>query len=161
MGCVPPLATGLTLATAAPAYAADPPPPQIFDAGVACDFALRVDQSLAERRLSKTFLDENGNPVKILSVGKGPDTKLTNLDNGRTLTLRGNGSGSITTVNADGTFTIRQFGHSILILFPTDVPAGPTTTLIAGTAVFASDADFNFTVQKITGRTTDLCDALA
>jgi len=52
-------------------------------------------------------------------------------------------------------------GHNVLILFPTDEPAGPSTTLVVGRAVIAVDANQNFTVQQISGTTTDICAALA
>jgi len=38
-------------------------------------------------------------------------------------------------------------GLSVTILFPTDVPAGPSTTLVAGRVVFTVDQDGVFTVQ--------------
>jgi hypothetical protein len=156
--CVP-ITAGLALATAVPAHAADP---LILPAGTACTFALQVDQPLADHRNEK-FTDVNGTLVTTLSVGKGPNTTLTNLSNGNTLTLRGNGSGTFTTPTADGLFTVRAVGHTILILFPTDVPAGPSTTLVAGTIVYTRDADFNFTLGEdaIRGTTTDLCAAVA
>ena len=45
----------------------------------------------------------------------------------------------------------------MLILFPTDVPAGPSTTLVAGRIVFTVDQAGVFTVQQITGQQTDIC----
>jgi hypothetical protein len=53
-------------------------------------------------------------------------------------------------------------GHLILLLFPSDVPAGPSTTLYVGRVVFTFDFETGFTVVKgNTGRATDLCAALA
>jgi hypothetical protein len=66
-----------------------------------------------------------------------------------------------TTTNADGTFTVQATGHNVVILFPTDVPAGPSTTLYTGRLVYTVDASNNFTVVSSSGPTTDICALLA
>jgi hypothetical protein len=65
-----------------------------------------------------------------------------------------------TTANDDGTSTVVLTGHWVLILFPTDIPAGPSTTLHVGRVVYNDDAGL-FTVLEVRGRTTDLCTILA
>jgi hypothetical protein len=75
--------------------------------------------------------------------------------------LSSNGSVEQVTTNPDGTTTHSIEGHTILILFPTDTPAGPSTTLIVGRAVFTADKLSNVTVKSIFGRTVDICAALA
>ena len=52
-------------------------------------------------------------------------------------------------------------GHNILILFPTDIPAGPSTTLYVGRVVFTVDANGVYTLGSTSGRSTDICAALA
>jgi hypothetical protein len=49
----------------------------------------------------------------------------------------------------------------VLIMFPTDEPAGPSTTLYVGRVVFDADAAFNFTLRSTRGTATDLCAALS
>ncbi len=64
--------------------------------------------------------------------------------------------------DAFGTSTFTTMGHLILFLFPTDVPAGPSTTLYVGRVVFTFDFATGFTVVKSSnGTATDLCAALS
>ena len=87
---------------------------------------------------------------------------LTNQSTGKQVRLQPNGAVTRTTFNPDGqTRTVTSTGHIVLVLFPTDVPAGPSTTLIVGRVVYTADRAENFVVKRITGRTTDLCAALA
>jgi hypothetical protein len=65
------------------------------------------------------------------------------------------------TYNADGSYTFVTTGHNILILFPTDIPAGPSTTLYVGRVVFSADSSFNFTLLDHRGTATDICQALS
>jgi hypothetical protein len=48
-----------------------------------------------------------------------------------------------------------------VIFFPTDIPAGPSTTLYVGQIVYTVDASGVFTLQSTSGTTTDLCALLA
>ena len=60
------------------------------------------------------------------------------------------------------TTTVTVTGHSLLILFPTDVPAGPSTTGYVGRIVFTIDNITGlFTLQETRGTATDLCAALS
>ena len=54
-------------------------------------------------------------------------------------------------------------GWNVLFLFPTDEPAGPSTTLHVGVVVYDDDGAGNFTVdQHLTrSRTTDICAAVS
>ena len=52
-------------------------------------------------------------------------------------------------------------GHLVLIMFPTDVPAGPSTTLYVGRVVFDVAPDRVFTLKETQGKSTDLCAALS
>jgi hypothetical protein len=66
-----------------------------------------------------------------------------------------------TTTQDVNDFLVVTTGHLVLILFPTDVPAGPTTTLYVGRVVYRSDALSNFTLLGTTGKATDICALLA
>ena len=134
--------------------------PTVFDAGVACDFRLIVDGQ-GGHMVQKLFVDKNGDPVRFLTAGTGQALTFTNGDTGTTLSLRSNGAVSQIHFNPDGTFTFVNTGHNILILFPTDVPAGPTTTLYVGRVVFNSDSAFNFTLLGSSGTQVDICAALS
>jgi hypothetical protein len=65
------------------------------------------------------------------------------------------------TFDPDGSSTWRTTGHNVLILFPSDIPAGPSTTLTVGQVVFTVGVDQIFTVLKVGGASTDICAALS
>jgi hypothetical protein len=138
------------------------PPDQVIElpAGLACeDFDLRLE--IRGGSQVKEFTDKNGNVVRMLSAGKGSALSFTNLSTGATFSLKSNGSAIHTTVNPDGSSTVADTGHNVLILFPTDVPAGPSTTLYVGRVVFTIDTSGVFTLQQVSGKTTDICAALS
>jgi hypothetical protein len=145
------------LSSGRPAHAELPP----FPAGQACNnFDLKVDGFVVPE--PKEFKDKNGNVVRTLVAGKGSALTFTNLGTGATLSLKSNGSVTHTTFNPDGTQTVVATGHNVIILFPTDVPAGPSTTLYVGRVVYTVDPSTGvFTLQKTSGKTIDICAALS
>jgi hypothetical protein len=156
------LAVAAVLAVGVPVPVAAAEPDFFFDlpAGVACAFDLHVEGT-GDKRIMRSFTDRNGNPVRTLAAGKGFTLTFTNLSTGNSLTLPSSGSVQRTTVNSDGTSTVVSTGHNVLIFFPTDIPAGPSTTLYVGQVVYTVDASGVFTLQSTSGRTTDLCALLA
>jgi hypothetical protein len=153
------------LSYGSPATAADPTVPPDFSldfaAGLACnDFDLRIEGWGGNRHF-KEFTDKNGNVVRSLDAGTGSALRFTNLSNGETFSTKSNGAVAQRRYNSDGSYTETDTGHNLLILFPTDIPAGPSTTLIVGRVVFTVDSAFNFTVQTLSGKTTDICAAVS
>ena len=147
-------------AIAAPPVDSTPPPFTIeLEAGLACNFDLLIEGSGGNRHL-KEFTDKNGNIVRSLNAGTGSALQFTNLTTGNTFSTKSNGAVAHTRFNSDGSFTETDTGHNLLILFPTDVPAGPSTTLIVGHVVFTVDINGVFTVLDVSGRTIDICAAL-
>ena len=157
------LTVAAVLGSGSLATAADPPD-AVFDlpAGLACDFPLHVEV-FGGNQVMKEFTDETGNIVRMLSAGKGSLLVFENGSTDATLSVTTGGSVSQTTFNPDGSQTVTGTGHTVLILFPTDVPAGPSTTLVQGRIVYTiSPAPDNvFTVQEVSGKTTDICAALS
>jgi hypothetical protein len=149
-----------------PAIAAPPdklPPASFSDeiaAGLACNFDLLIEGFGGNRHL-KAFTDANGNVVRTLTAGTGSALRFTNLTTGETFSTKSNGAVVHTRFNSDGSVTVTDTGHNVLILFPTDVPAGPSTTLIVGRVVFTIDNNGVFTVLDVSGRTVDICAALS
>jgi hypothetical protein len=136
----------------------------VFDlpAGLACaDFDLRVEVTINPNRVEKKWLDQNGNPVRMLTAGKGNSLKFTNLNSGATLSLKPNGAVEHITLNPDGSQTWATTGHNVLILFPTDVPAGPSTKLYVGRLAFTIDTSGVFTLKSFAGKSSDICVALS
>ena len=146
-----------------PSLAAASDPDQVVDlpAGLACaGFDLRVEIWNNPNRVFKEFRDKNGNVVRMLTAGKGNTLAFTNLGTNETLSLKPNGAVEHVALNADGSQTWAVTGHNVLILFPTDVPAGPSTTQYVGRVVFTVDTDGVFTLQSVSGTATDICAAL-
>jgi hypothetical protein len=157
----PAILAALTLAAAQSTVASGPPQPvepQEFElpAGQACDFGLRVSQSGGNLHI-KEFRDRNGVLVRTIQAGKGFLLTYTNLDTGTSVTIRTDGSVSKTTFNPDGTQTVSATGHNGLILFPSDVPAGPTTTHYIGRIVYTIDQSGVFTLVSTSGSQRDIC----
>ena len=134
---------------------------QIFPAGLACaDFDLKVEASGGTIK-QHDITDRSGEVVRVILAGTGPALTLKNLTSGATYSTPSNGSVTHIAVNPDGTLTYRVTGHNILILFPTDVPPGPSTTLYVGQVGFTVDANAVFTVTSMAGRSVDICTALS
>jgi hypothetical protein len=154
------LASALAVGTSVPVSAAEPDFAFELDPGVACAFGLRVEGT-GDKRIMREFTDRNGNVVRTLAAGEGFTLTFTNVSTGKSLTLPSSGSVQRTTVNSDGTSTVVSTGHNVVIFFPTDIPAGPSTTLYVGQIVYTVDASGVFTLQSTSGTTTDLCALLA
>jgi hypothetical protein len=63
-----------------------------------------------------------------------------------------------------GRRTLHNAGTFFLVLFPTDVPAGPSATLYRGGEVYLTSRDDEGAIwrrQRASGRTTDICAVLA
>lgn len=130
-----------------------------FNAGEACSFGLMIEARGANP--TKTLPDKYGN-VRTISAGRGSAFAFTNMATGATLSVAANGSVVQTTTTPDGMTTVVATGHDLLILFPTDVPAGPSTTLYVGRVVFTINGTTGvFTLQEARGQATDICAALA
>ena len=133
-------------------------------AGLACaDFTLTINITPGDHYVVKEWVDENGNPVRMLTAGRGNDLEFINEDTGATFYLMGNGSVSHTTYNPDGSSTVSATGHNVIILFPTDFPpgVGPSTKQYVGRVVYTVAEDETWTLQKVSGKTTDICAALS
>jgi hypothetical protein len=149
----------------APAASAAPMPadlvPMELPAGTACDFGLRVEGVDSKRHL-KEFKDEAGKVVRSIEAGKGYALTFTNLTSGASVTLESNGSVKKSTYDvANGTSINAVTGHNVLIFFPTDIPAGPSTTLYTGRTVYTVDASGVWTLQSTAGQSFDICAALS
>ena len=154
----------ISFAFVGPAAAAAPQPvaPAVtdYDAGVACAFPLRVS-STDGQMLEHRFADRSGNVVRTTQVTTGIAYTNTNLLTGKSLTIDARGSVMRTTVK-DGIATVTATGQTGIIMFPTDVPAGPSTTVYRGRVVFTIDLSTGvFTIISSTGTRTDVCAALS
>lgn len=155
---VPLVALGLT-ALAAPAQANPPVPtpptgPATFDAGQACAFPLTYSGTGG---FTTTHTTRHG----TITAGRGQSLPLTNATTGKATTLPASGVVDITTTRPDGSTQVVALGAHVIILFPTDVPAGPSTTLYKGRVVYTIDANGVWTILSSSGPTRDMCAALS
>lgn len=142
------------VATTTPAAAAH----VVYDlpAGEACtDFPVRLVIGDDGKRTTR------GN----LTTGRAESAVVINLETGESVTVPSRGARTLITTNADGTTTYQFNGNLLLVLFSTDVGGAglepSSTTLIAGRTVFTVDKEGVFTVESVTGKTTDICEVLA
>ena len=166
LGVVAILAVAVSLVAATPASAGKPlrEPfvnlPVVVPAGVACadfDVGLGVE---TDNQTVTTFFDTDGNPVRQLITGRLV-MSVTNLATGDSLLVRLGGAQHID-FNPSGTLTLVGTGNILLILFPTDVPPGPSTTLHSGRVVVEIDpATGFFNVLGERGSRLDVCQVLA
>ncbi|MEJ2321511.1 MAG: hypothetical protein P8Z31_03955 [Gammaproteobacteria bacterium] len=62
-------------------------------AGYACaDFSLTINITPGDHYVIKEWTDEYGNPVRMLTAGRGADLEFINEDTGATYATMGNGS---------------------------------------------------------------------
>ena len=86
---------------------------------------------------------------------------LTNMETDAAISLKAYGfSAQIT--GFDGTIITQTItGHVLVNMLPTDVPAGPSTTLHVGRLVLTTDTVTNVsTIESFSGKSTDICAAL-
>ena len=147
-----------------PVFAGGPPLPLPdftvdYPAGIACTFPLHIEGTGGHVK-SLTFVDKSGNPVRIQSTGTGSAITFTNANTGSTLSTRSNGSEQRIIPNADGSITLEAMGNTVIILFDTDTPPGPSTTLYSGRVVIRVDDGSVFTLVTTAGAQTDICATL-
>lgn len=160
------LAAAALVAPAQPALADDVS--FILPAGTGCEFNLGVSWTGGNLH-TKEFLDKDGNTVRILTAGKGVLLTYTNYGMkpkkpvaGESITFRTDGTVTEIVVNPDGTQTYTSTGHNGLVLYPSDVPAGPSATQYTGRIVFTVDpATGVFTLVSTSGPEIDVCAELA
>ena len=141
-----------------PAHAADFE--VVLPAGLACEFELKV-AGTGDATVIREFTDANGHIVRTLSAGRGQALTFTNVSTEKSLSLRSNGAVTRTILNADGSSTVQSTGHNVTILFPSDTPAGPTTTLYVGRVTYEVDAQNTFILTGFSGTATDICAELS
>jgi hypothetical protein len=161
----------ITAATALACLVASSPASAVvldLPAGEACpDFDVRLDIGEDSKRNTRTFQDRDGNSVVVVT-GAAESVVVSRLEGSdavESVTVPARGARTRTTTATDGTSTVEFTGHLLLVLFSSDLGGSgltpSSTTLISGRTVFTVDENGVFTVQSVTGRTADICAALA
>ena len=144
-----------------PAAAAPPVPNDpsllVFPAGIACDFGLQIEGAGDGHQKVKEFKDG----VRTISTGTGRSLTWTNTDTDATYFSKSNGTNTTTRSNPDGSTTMTFTGHNGIVMYPTDLPPGPSTTLYSGQVVVNIDSAGNWTIEKESGKKIDICAQLS
>ena len=151
-----------TVSLAANAYQFPVGPPDLaipFDAGVACHFPLTHEQ-WDNKTNTREFTDKQGNQ-NIVITGKGHDFRFTNATNGKSTTQMSQGVQQHIVVYPDGSLNFTTNGALLLIMFPTDIPAGPSTTYYNGHTELFIAADGVGTLQPPHAHARDICAELS
>jgi hypothetical protein len=150
----------LSAAAATAAHAAPAADPTVYPAGTACaGFDLQVDMTGGNSR-TRDFTDQSGTLIRTLITGTGPALTFTNLSTGATSTTPSKGTMIRVDYDADDSTTLTLTGQNLLILGPTDTPAGPTTTVHTGRIVATVDENGRFTTTSTSGQSLDVCATL-
>jgi hypothetical protein len=154
------IAAGLAGA-GSPALAQDPDYMVVYDPGWACQaFALKIEGWFGNHH-DKTFREKNGY-VRSIQVGTGDSARFTNLATGKTLTTDSSGvAWRTTTYLPDGSAKFENAGHSVLVLWPTDITPGPSTTLYTGRVTITANSAGQYKLESVSGRAVDVCAALS
>ena len=132
-----------------------------FPAGWACsNFGVKIDiwEGGAVVRQVK---DRNG-VVRALLAGTGNTFRYTNMLTGKTTSTRAGGASQISTSYAvDGTQKVTTNGHVLVVWFPSDIPAGPSTNYYTGRFVYTLSPDYVGTMQSHSGNSRDICTELS
>lgn len=128
----------------------------VLPAGLACEFELGITQT-GEPSVVREFTDREGDLVRTLTAGRGADLVFENTSTGQTYALKANGSVTSLGFEGEGAVTARSTGHNVIVMFPSDVPAGPSTTLYAGRVAYDVGEGNSFTITGSSGRTVDIC----
>jgi opacity protein-like surface antigen len=150
-------------ANAAPPKVSGPPDDLhlVLPAGTACaGFELHADGTDSQVRTT-TFTNNAGVVLRTFSSGKGYNLTYTNPDNNATVSFPSTEITEDTIFHKDGTRTVTNTGQFGIIMFPTDIPAGPSTTQYNGRVVYTADAANNFEILKTKATQIDVCDALS
>jgi hypothetical protein len=97
---------------------------------------------------------------RTITTGTGSGLVFTNLVTQDTFSLKSNGAPGQSMTDGESQIVTSE-GHHVIILFATDTPPGPSTTLVVGRLVYTVDAAGNFVVQSVHGKTTDICAELS
>jgi hypothetical protein len=105
-----------------------------------------------------TFVDKDGNPIRLLGTFPGNMLTLTRVGTSKSLTLPATGSFQLR-ANPDGTASAMITGQGPS--FPNPITGEPGIWYLSGRLTATLDADGNATSMKNTGQLVDLCLALA
>ena len=130
-----------------------------FDAGVACNFPLTIEGSGA-RLYSREFTDKHG-LLNTEVMGMGFAFRFTNIANGKSASQKSQDAHQHTIQYPDGSQKITTDGAVLIVMFPTDIPAGPSTVYYNGHTVLNLTAEGVGTLELPHAHARDICAELS
>jgi len=98
--------------------------------------------------------------LKVTLTGSTGTLTIENLDTPKSISFPSRGVGQTEATEGNST-TVKTGGQLLLILFPSDSPPGPSTTLYTGKVVYTINQTNDFQLQSTAGRQIDICAELA
>ena len=132
--------------------------PFTLPAGAGCAFPTGYEP-IVNGEITTTFPADANGDVRLIITGK-LISRLTNLDNGKSLIVNISGPATII-VHPDGSVHSLGGGISAFPFFPTDTPPGPHWWLFTGRLDLTQTAGGEFVLNGIRGTQVDLCPQLA
>jgi hypothetical protein len=130
-----------------------------FPAGYACVFPLTLEQ-WDNKTQTRDFTDRQGNKHSV-SSGKGHDFRMTNTANGKSTTQKAQNFEQDIVTYSNGSQWYSTNGAILIIMFPTDVPAGPSTTYYYGETELYIAVDGVGTLKPPRTYARDICAELS
>ena len=140
-----------------------PPADQHYDLpkGQACPgFGLLVDLTDSQTR-TKVFKNGKGEIIRTIEAGLGYERTYTNKSTGKKVVFPSKFFSTDTKFHKNGLRTVTSTGRFGLILFPTDVPPGPSTTEYVGRVVYTATPTNDFTIKSTKAKEIDVCALLS
>ena len=154
------LSVGALNASAAPAPSGPPDATVPFDADLACTFPLTVELWDGNGH-TRLVTDKDGFPKFVFS-GTGNTFRFTNATTGQSTIQMSQGAHQQIIQYPDGSLKVTSDGALLVVWFPTDIPAGPSTTYYNGHSVLAiSAAGVGTWVTPPRGHARDICAELS
>jgi hypothetical protein len=167
---VVPVLLGVVVGAATPAAAAKPiieagvpgtPIAGTYPAGVACSFPVSFEVVSGGEQTVFTYLDNDGNFERQVTVAKASVWRFTNLSSSTSVIVPLVADRTEVTVADDGTVTVTISGGVIGFNAPTDTPPGPFALAISGHLIFVIAPSGAGTITQRSGKVIDLCDAVS
>jgi hypothetical protein len=139
--------------------------PTEFDSGVlpkgqACPgFDLHVVGTDGQAQI--LTISRAGETVREIEGGMGWNLTYTNVQTGKSVFFPSDYYLRDTVTHKNGMRTVTNVGSFAIIMFPTDVPAGPSTTQYKGLVVYSATPTNDFTILRTKAASTDVCAMLA
>jgi hypothetical protein len=132
-----------------------------IDKGLACAFPVDIDLVSGDQGQLFTFFDHDGNVLRQMGTARPSVWRITNTDTGKSATVDLPGGHQTVTALPDGTVRVEISGGAIGFQSPSDTPAGPFAFTNVGRLVVDIATDGTGTLVKLTGKSFDLCAAVA